>query len=235
MNTTAAASYDSKVATSYDTDRETEEHWALENGFIQDHFRDGTAQRILDLPVGTGRFLPFYPPTAEVLGVDISKDMLLEASKHISAEAATRIRLSHGDGESLEFLASGSIDSIVCFRLMHLVKNPSRLRILREFAWVMKGELILQAYVSPSRSLAALAARYVDKAIGVLMRPRLPKVLKNTPWSHIKSYRLKERELLEMFGSAGLTVSARYSLCTYEGSEVAVFLLRKVPLISKIL
>ncbi len=227
MNSNSSTLYDSKVALSYDSDRENEEHWTLENRFIEGYFRGGATQRILDLPVGTGRFLPFYPPNAEVLGVDISEHMLAEASKHISRETVTRIRLSLGDGESLGFIGSGSIDSVVCFRLMHLVKNPSRLRILKEFARVMKGELVLQVYLSPSRTPSALAAQYVGRAMDVLKRPRLTKELKDTPWSHIKSYRLTERELLKMFASVGLTVSGKYPLCTYEGSEVTVFSLRK--------
>src|SRR5438128_1249443 len=41
----------------------------------------GLCGRILDAGVGTGRNIPYYPPGAEVMGVDISPSMLARARR----------------------------------------------------------------------------------------------------------------------------------------------------------
>jgi len=213
--------YDSNVAVSYDADREGEEHWIRENNFVEEYFRNKGVITVLDLPVGTGRFIGYYPPDAEIIGVDISEHMIDQARKKVSADSNQRILLSVGDGESLGAIASGSVDLIVCFRLMHLVPRNKRLGILREFSRILKGELLLQVYLSPPSKPLMIRLAYKLKALaGVLTQTNRSK---KTPWSHIKSYPICENELVELCSQASLKVMARHFLCSYERSNVVVF------------
>ena len=69
--------YNRQIAESYDADRQSEEHWAKENEFITKYFKKKSADVLLDLPVGTGRFLKFYPLINKITGANISNDMLI--------------------------------------------------------------------------------------------------------------------------------------------------------------
>src|SRR6185295_18414018 len=73
--------YTAEVASNYERDRQVEAHWWKEDAFIREHFRDRPAARLLDIPVGTGRFLPHYKRAQTVVGVDVSDDMLIEARR----------------------------------------------------------------------------------------------------------------------------------------------------------
>ncbi len=45
----------------------------------------GLSGRVLDAGVGTGRNIPFYPPGAEVIGIDLSPAMLARAEQRRQA------------------------------------------------------------------------------------------------------------------------------------------------------
>ena len=69
---------------------------------------------LLDMPVGTGRFLPEYAQrNLQVLGVDISWDMLQQGKPF----KGTNTVLCLGDARQLP-LRDHSIDCTVCFRLI---------------------------------------------------------------------------------------------------------------------
>ncbi|MGC1180451.1 MAG: class I SAM-dependent methyltransferase, partial [Methyloceanibacter sp.] len=62
----------------------------------------GLAGRILDAGVGTGRNIPFYPPEAEVVGVDFSPAMLARAERRRLSLGAD-VELRQMDVTNLEF------------------------------------------------------------------------------------------------------------------------------------
>jgi len=71
--------YYGQTAKDYDAKRQGIT-WELENQFLLAGL-DGV-KSVLDCPVGTGRFLPFYQERKiKCVGVDISHDMLAQASK----------------------------------------------------------------------------------------------------------------------------------------------------------
>ena len=49
---------------------------------------EGLSGRLLDAGVGTGRNFPFYPPAAEVIGIDLSPAMLARAERRRGSAAA---------------------------------------------------------------------------------------------------------------------------------------------------
>ncbi|HJZ42179.1 MAG TPA: class I SAM-dependent methyltransferase, partial [Hyphomicrobiaceae bacterium] len=62
----------------------------------------GLTGRILDAGVGTGRNIPFYPPGAEVVGIDISAAMLARAERRRLSLGAD-VQLRQMDVTQLEF------------------------------------------------------------------------------------------------------------------------------------
>lgn len=70
------------------------------------------AGRVLEVAVGTGRSLPFYPDGVTLTGVDLSPEMLAHARRR-AADLGRTIDLAEGDAERLPY-ADASFDTVVC-------------------------------------------------------------------------------------------------------------------------
>lgn len=219
--------YDAEIASSYDNDRENEEHWVKENDFIYDYFRDMNVSQILDVPIGTGRFIKFYPESAKILGVDVSADMLSQASKAIERSGRIGVDLRIGDAANLYFVEDKSVDVIVCIRLLHLVENSDRLMFLGEFSRILKGDLIIQVYLDLSKKNIFYRALFLIKRILKKITDNLFNSIEpKKPWSHIKSYGLSELEFHSILFKTGLIVVKKTRLCKYCGLDVVMYVLR---------
>jgi ubiquinone/menaquinone biosynthesis C-methylase UbiE len=98
-------------------------------------------QRILDVPCGTGRFLPlFLGAEHEVVGMDISTDML----NQIPGECRSpRLSLEQGDAQRLRF-ADKSFDYIFSLRLFNHLPEAVRTDVLKEFRRVARKGVIIE-------------------------------------------------------------------------------------------
>ncbi len=218
--------YNSNIASTYEADRKNEEHWAREDVFIRNHFESKQLPVLLDLPVGTGRFFEHYPKECAVWGVDISPDMLEQARKRLTNLGKTA-RLDIGDATDLHFIADNSIDSIVCCRLFHLVDDVVRAKILNEFVRILRGELVLQAYLcGPPKSIVTRAMAKI-RSIATSAAPSREDATEKRPWSHIQSYPLTETRLLELLAAAQFKSIEKTYLCDYLGEDVAMFIVKK--------
>ena len=78
--------------------------------------------RVLEVAVGTGRSLPHYPPGVELVGIDLSPEMLAIARER-AAEAGVAVDLREGDAEALPF-ADASFDTVVCALALCSIPRP---------------------------------------------------------------------------------------------------------------
>ncbi len=118
------------------------------------HLRAG--QRVLDLGVGTGSMLSWYPRDVRVVGMDLSRGMLF-----LAAERRTQGRLDHceliqGDAMCPPF-AAASFDHIVISHTISVVSDPVRVmqwaaRLVRPGGRVV----LLNHFLSASPFLAVL-------------------------------------------------------------------------------
>lgn len=84
-------------------------------------------ERILELGVGTGLSLPLYPPEVEVVGIDLSAEMLERARLRVSRERPPQVTgLARMDGERMAF-ADDSFDKVVAMYVVSVVPDPARL------------------------------------------------------------------------------------------------------------
>jgi ubiquinone/menaquinone biosynthesis C-methylase UbiE len=113
------------------------------------------AGEALEVAVGTGLNLPFYPAEATVTGIDLSDGMLAIARTR-AAETSNTTTLLQGDAHALPF-DDGSFDTVVC--TFGLCAIPDIDLAVREMARVLRpgGQLILVDHVaSSSRSARVL-------------------------------------------------------------------------------
>ena len=118
-------------------------------------------ERILDLPFGIGRFAPLYSRRgAEVVGIDISPDMLAEAAADPAVDELGPTLIT-ADAEQIP-LADGSVDYVVCMRFINWLPPETRENVLREFHRVARRGLIVQVRlheVYPAGGFAVRLAR----------------------------------------------------------------------------
>ena len=99
MKSNPQKAYDYDVASSYETHRTQEAEWNLENEYVEKFLRSiPKGSKIIDIPIGTGRFIPYYEELEfEVTGLDISQEMLDVASQKVRSD---RIHLLRGDSQN---------------------------------------------------------------------------------------------------------------------------------------
>jgi len=126
----------------------------------------GTAGRLLDAGIGTGRNCEFYPPAAVVTGIDLSPAMLARARERCPTLAAGG-RLHRMDVTALTF-PTGSFDAAVSTFLFCVLPDEMQVPALRELARVVKpgGMIRLMEYVRPRGTLRRLISYIWQPWIG---------------------------------------------------------------------
>lgn len=113
---------------------------AMENG-----------NRILEVGVGSGLALGYYPRTAEVTGIDLSKPMLEKAAEKIEAQGLDNVTgLAVMDACRLGF-RDGTFDAVAGMFMITLV--PDAEAALDEFMRVLRpgGEIVLVNHIGAEK------------------------------------------------------------------------------------
>ncbi len=147
------------------------------------------ARRILDCGVGTGRNIAYYPPEAEVVGIDLCPGMLVQARRR-ARRLRRRVELVEANVCELPF-ADNSFDAAVATFLFCVLPDEAQSAALKEIARVVRpgGSLVLLEYVY-SRSFRR---RLVQKLL--------------SPWVEWAYGARFDRRTREHIGEAGLVVS----------------------------
>jgi ubiquinone/menaquinone biosynthesis C-methylase UbiE len=134
--------YQGEVAERYLEHRAGDRKWRLEQEVMQRLIAalpPGSA--ILDLPIGTGRYLELYAAGGHrVVGLDISPDMLRLSRDGAGADAIAG--LVRGDAAAIP-LRDGAVDYVVSTRLMNWFPAPVFARAVAELARVASRGLVL--------------------------------------------------------------------------------------------
>lgn len=185
----------------------------MENAFVAAYAARRAIGRVLDVPVGTGRFLPSYATATQVVGVDVSHSMLQEGAARIGSLALPPVALVRADALRLPF-PDASFDTVICFRLVHLLPPELLSSFFRELGRVSRGPALVQFYFSrPAGAVRSVLRRVLRK-----LRPAAPAA----PWSHIQSYPHTRAFIEVAIGQAGLRVGASDLLGEYQGASVRV-------------
>ena len=126
---------------------------------IRPQLFEGLSGRILDVGVGTGRNIAFYPPRADMVGIDLSPAMLARADRRARSQGRA-VELRRMDVMHLDF-PDQSFDAAVSSFLFCVLPAELQTPALREIGRVLKpgGRLRLLEYVRPQGTLRAALAR----------------------------------------------------------------------------
>jgi len=124
--------------------------------------------RVLEVAVGTGRNLPFYPPNVSLTGVDLSPAMLAVARQR-AAELGREVQLREADAQALPF-PDATIDTLVC--KLGLSSIPDDRAALGQMFRVLRpgGRLLLLGHVAspywPVRIVQFVVERFPRRLTG---------------------------------------------------------------------
>lgn len=118
--------------------------------------RTGT---LLEVGVGTGLSLPDYKPDLEIVGIDLSTDMLEKARQRVAELGLKNVKGLHEmDAGELEF-PDHSFDTVVAMYVMTVVPDPEK--VMRELSRVTKpgGEVVIVNHFSQEEGVRGWVER----------------------------------------------------------------------------
>jgi len=159
---------------------------------------------VLEVAVGTGRNLPFYPQGIRLTGVDLSPAMLGIARTRAADLGMGRCDLREGDAHELPF-ADGSFDTVVC--TLGLCSIPDDRGAVSEMARVLRpgGRLLLLDHVRA----ASGPVRAVQRALEVVTLRFEGDHLLRRPLEHVEAEGLEVERRERYKGGMVERISAR--------------------------
>jgi len=115
--------------------------------------------RVLEVGVGTGLSLPAYGRHLEIVGIDLSPEMLEKARERVAAEGLRNVAGLHEmDAGALEF-PSASFDTVVAMYVMTVV--PDAEKVMRELSRVCRpgGEVMIVNHFSAEEGMRGWVER----------------------------------------------------------------------------
>jgi len=105
--------------------------------------------RVLEVGVGTGLSLAYYPSSVRVTGIDISAKMLEQAQKRATEDGLRNVDLRIMDAQNLEF-EDNSFDKVTAMYVASVVPDPRKM--VQEMRRVCKpgGDLFVVNHFSHS-------------------------------------------------------------------------------------
>jgi len=111
---------------------------------------------VLEVGIGTGLNLPFYPPDIDLVGIDLSEGMLKKAQEKVEALRMDRVTLKVMDASALDF-GDAEFDATLATYVISAVPDP--VKTLLEMRRVCKPQghvVILNHFRSENPVLGAL-------------------------------------------------------------------------------
>jgi len=148
---------------------------------------------VLEVAIGTGRNLGFYPPGVRITGIELSPAMLALAQQH-AVDLGRDVDLREGDAQALPY-ADGSFDTVVCTLSLCTVPDPAA--AIAEMRRVLRGggQLLLLDHIGsswpPIHGLQWLIERFTIRTAGEHLTRRQLSLVRAAGFEVIETQRLK--------------------------------------------
>ena len=124
------------------------------------HMNIADGDRVLDLGIGTGVSMNFYPPHANLIGVDLSGGMLREARKKIREMNLDRFFVFQANALQLPF-ADSTFDHVFISHVISVVSDP--VMLVREAQRVAKpgARIVIVNHFQSTNRFIALVEKWL--------------------------------------------------------------------------
>ena len=136
---------------------------------------------VLEVGVGTGRNLPYYPRGVRLTGIELSGEML-EIARRRAQELAWDVDLRLGNAQALDF-PDDSFDGVVC--TLTLCSVPDDRMVIREIKRVLRpgGRFIAFEHVASPKP----AIRIIQRALNPITVRFQADYLTREPVTHLRA------------------------------------------------
>jgi ubiquinone/menaquinone biosynthesis C-methylase UbiE len=204
--------YRGKRAQTYDLDRENQPEWRAEHEAVANLLAGlgGAGTAVLDVPVGTGRFLTIYRDLGwRAVGIDASDEMLSQAMEVAGSLAMEDVVLRVGDITALD-LPDSAVDIALAIRIANMLELDDLQRAISELARIARYHVIvgIQVY-APRGPIEEARRRRRDRRRQTVTKPH------------------PSRPLQRMFRRSGLRQISRVPIRHDKDSSYFIFHLGK--------
>jgi len=159
-----------RIAPLYDLMEALIERWRFSN-WRERAWSLVTGPQVLEVGVGTGKNVSYYPPNVHITGVDLSDKMLDRARRRVERQGSP-VMLFQMDAQALKF-PDGVFDSAIATFVFCSVPDP--ILGLQEMARVVKpgGRIVLLDHVRSENRLLGRLMDWLDPLVVRLMGPHI--------------------------------------------------------------
>lgn len=116
--------------------------------------------RVLELGVGTGKNIPYYPEGTDVVAIDISDEMLAKARER-AASVGSDVTLERADAQALPY-PDDSFDAVVGTFVFCSIPSPELALAEAERVLRPGGQLLLLEHVLSKKPILRTLMRWFD-------------------------------------------------------------------------
>lgn len=124
------------------------------------HMNIRETDRVLDLGIGTGQSLNFYPSIGHIVGVDLSAGMLKEARKKITDRGMTNASVFQADAMRLPF-ADDTFDHVFISHVISVVSDPFKLVVEAQRVAKPGARIIILNHFQSTNRFVALVEKWL--------------------------------------------------------------------------
>jgi len=224
--------YTDSVAAEYEEKRSESEKWNREQELVTmllGNLRSDDVKTVLDVPCGTGRFIPVYSSLGLTgTGVDASADMLQQARAKKKEKGLSQFQIQQGDVFDLSDI-NITPDVIVCVRFANWINKNDLDTVLEEFLSRKPRYIIIDVGLKGEYQSQTDRGSLFKKGIGILRDEGVVQFVRKTSRfirNNVNSdsdsgptlHAHKEKDLIEMFDDKGLRVVEDHLIADREQS-----------------
>jgi len=179
--TTTSKKYHGRMAETYEPNRITQGRWKIENEEVERLLAKLKPRSVLDVPVGTGRYIPAYERlnVKRVIGVDVSDEMVAQAAKK-----AKRVKNCKGitlKVKDVRMLKTEPVDVSVCVRFLDLIDEEAMRQVVKKLMSVSEKAIICTIRFGPKYVPKSNTAEHDESKFRSLLKKNGWKIAKAIP------------------------------------------------------
>jgi phosphatidylethanolamine/phosphatidyl-N-methylethanolamine N-methyltransferase len=124
------------------------------------HMNIADGELVLDLGIGTGASLPFYPQQGRVIGIDLSSGMLRQARKKIDERGMTGAHVFQADALRLPF-ADDTFDHVFISHVISVVSDPYKLVVEAQRVAKPNARIVIVNHFQSTNRFLALIEKWL--------------------------------------------------------------------------
>jgi phosphatidylethanolamine/phosphatidyl-N-methylethanolamine N-methyltransferase len=129
-------------------------------GISISHMNIATTDRVLDLGIGTGQSLNYYPQYGRVVGIDLSSGMLRQCVRKIQERGLSHAAVLQSDALRLPF-ADDSFDHVFISHVISVVSDPIKLVVEAQRVAKPGARIVLLNHFQSTNRFIALVEKWL--------------------------------------------------------------------------